>query len=680
MSIPNFPSTGLVPNVTTFQVGDILYMWDGEKWKSITAPLKADQITWKDGKTAGYALNDLDGFTAELLDQAGIVPKGQPDKLGASQRVDAIKKLIATKPTYNYYEQKLNEVVRKMQNGDTVKIVCLGDSITDFGYGHLYLQGMLREFHKNTNINVVSKGYSGETAAQIDGRWPVAVTAENPDLVLLMAGMNDAIQNLSVDGFVAPMYSMYARAVTENRAIVSMNITPINYIAGIDDAPPQKKINSYRRAGDDLALRLGVPHIDLNSALIDIMSDNCFDWADLMRDRVHPNDFGSREIAGFAMAKLLAGADLTVRVNSELYPTAANFVATDGAVLSYDVASTIPTVTCLKVQSTTQYGGLELWFWVEGYTGRCDIAIDCTRENLAAANKKPILFSNCDYINDPKSAWFFTNLGAASSPKPYRMQSVPTIATVVKPGINKISLLPFFNNSSANGVFEFSAIRINSRAIPKNEPFNSGSVPYSELSINDSTGIIKKLSEGRFVGIDDNYQVDDFGAGKRTSLHRLRFTLGQVFSLNMSRKNQRGAAYGSAFEVEFTKAGSDLLSAIYANETNGSRTLISTVTLLGQNTSGMLRLDILDTISASNVIGTTKIYIDGVLAGDFGCSIGMGGMVINGLATGVFTSEIYQCTGETNYLTPIEGEEWSNFYSGDRYIVINGIQRKFSPV
>ena len=38
----------------------------------LEAPLKADQITWKDGKTAGYALNDLDGSTAG--DFAGTPP------------------------------------------------------------------------------------------------------------------------------------------------------------------------------------------------------------------------------------------------------------------------------------------------------------------------------------------------------------------------------------------------------------------------------------------------------------------------------------------------------------------------------------------------------------------------------------------------------------------------------
>lgn len=37
--------------------------------------------------------NDYAGFDAALLAQAGITPSGQPDKLGASQRVDAISKL-----------------------------------------------------------------------------------------------------------------------------------------------------------------------------------------------------------------------------------------------------------------------------------------------------------------------------------------------------------------------------------------------------------------------------------------------------------------------------------------------------------------------------------------------------------------------------------------------------------
>ena len=55
----------------------------------------ANNVEWKIGKSVGYSLDDLQGFTDELLAEAGIVPSGQPDKLGASQRVDAIKKLAA---------------------------------------------------------------------------------------------------------------------------------------------------------------------------------------------------------------------------------------------------------------------------------------------------------------------------------------------------------------------------------------------------------------------------------------------------------------------------------------------------------------------------------------------------------------------------------------------------------
>lgn len=56
----------------------------------------ADNVQWESGKSVGYALDDLQGFTAELLAQAGIVDDGQPDELGASQRVEAMRKIFAS--------------------------------------------------------------------------------------------------------------------------------------------------------------------------------------------------------------------------------------------------------------------------------------------------------------------------------------------------------------------------------------------------------------------------------------------------------------------------------------------------------------------------------------------------------------------------------------------------------
>lgn len=56
----------------------------------------ADNVQWKVGKSVGYSLDDLQGFTEELYAQAGIVDSGLPDVLGNSQRVEAIKLLDYT--------------------------------------------------------------------------------------------------------------------------------------------------------------------------------------------------------------------------------------------------------------------------------------------------------------------------------------------------------------------------------------------------------------------------------------------------------------------------------------------------------------------------------------------------------------------------------------------------------
>lgn len=126
MASPNFPSTGLVPNVTTFTVGNIIYKWDGEKWKTITADLSADQIKWTDSKTAGYGLDDLQGFTEALLDEAGIVDDGQPDTVGNSQRVDALNNMFTRKfANYNEMLSKadLLDLGQEMTTGLTLWVV-----------------------------------------------------------------------------------------------------------------------------------------------------------------------------------------------------------------------------------------------------------------------------------------------------------------------------------------------------------------------------------------------------------------------------------------------------------------------------------------------------------------------------------------------------------------------------
>lgn len=98
MTCTNFPKDNLVTNVTQHQVGNVTYLYKGGAptaplWEAITGPLAAKVVTVEGGGSVQDFSDDYNGFTAALLAEAGIVDDGQPDKLGASQRVDAIKQL-----------------------------------------------------------------------------------------------------------------------------------------------------------------------------------------------------------------------------------------------------------------------------------------------------------------------------------------------------------------------------------------------------------------------------------------------------------------------------------------------------------------------------------------------------------------------------------------------------------
>lgn len=88
-----------LPSATNVVNGDKFLIQQGVYSKQIDKEvlLTANNTSWKAGKSVGYSLDDLQGFTDELLSQAGITPSGLPDTLGASDRVEAIKALASSR-------------------------------------------------------------------------------------------------------------------------------------------------------------------------------------------------------------------------------------------------------------------------------------------------------------------------------------------------------------------------------------------------------------------------------------------------------------------------------------------------------------------------------------------------------------------------------------------------------
>lgn len=96
--------------------------------------------------------NDYAGFDAALLDEAGIVPSGDPDTVGNSQRVEAIKKLKKSSDKLTFQLNLLTSLLRNQDdiNREVISVknwVGVTDGVTDntagfiAGINHCYITG-----------------------------------------------------------------------------------------------------------------------------------------------------------------------------------------------------------------------------------------------------------------------------------------------------------------------------------------------------------------------------------------------------------------------------------------------------------------------------------------------------------------------------------------------------------
>lgn len=95
----------------------------------------------------------------------------------------------------------LKRLTLPLRENGAVNIVCLGDSVTQgaFEYGRICaadafpakLSGMLSLLYPNQVFNVINSGIGGTTAGFAAGRFERDVLKYNPNLVLIMFGVND---------------------------------------------------------------------------------------------------------------------------------------------------------------------------------------------------------------------------------------------------------------------------------------------------------------------------------------------------------------------------------------------------------------------------------------------------------------------------------------------------------
>src|SRR5690606_23935751 len=98
-------------------------------------------------------------------------------------------------------------VFKKLNNGERVKIVFLGDSTTEQNYqtnGKPVHVGIIQKKVEDIygkNVEIVNAGHSGDSIEEMLKRTETSVTKHKPDVVIINSGINDVRVGMSNEEF-----------------------------------------------------------------------------------------------------------------------------------------------------------------------------------------------------------------------------------------------------------------------------------------------------------------------------------------------------------------------------------------------------------------------------------------------------------------------------------------------
>ncbi|RMG59898.1 MAG: SGNH/GDSL hydrolase family protein [Bacteroidetes bacterium] len=181
--------------------------------------------------------------------------------------------------------------LQALQTRESIIVVCYGDSIT---YGFDCETGMqvtqpypsrlsqrLQEWAGGPHIHLANAGHNGWTSE--DGKLGLEsqVLSRQPDIVLLMFGLNDAYQDLPLEVFRHNLTDMTTRILDTGALLLLMPPTPVAYMPGVE-------VPEYAAIVRNVAsLHEGVAFFDLHAAVQDLLSHGQAEVDDLLPDGVH---------------------------------------------------------------------------------------------------------------------------------------------------------------------------------------------------------------------------------------------------------------------------------------------------------------------------------------------------------------------------------------------------------
>ena len=192
---------------------------------------------------------------------------------------------------YTSENQKLNNT---SNNGN--RIVFFGDSITEFWTP--------RNSTLFQNPTIINRGISGQTTSQMVLRFQQDVVDLHPNLVVILAGINDIAENtgpISVKAIFENIITMVAVAKANQIKVMLCSVLPSNKISWKANTNPSDKIIDLNQMIKTYADTNKITYVDYYTTMADSNKGLEKKYSD---DGVHPNSEGYKIMERLVIEKI----------------------------------------------------------------------------------------------------------------------------------------------------------------------------------------------------------------------------------------------------------------------------------------------------------------------------------------------------------------------------------------
>jgi len=212
--------------------------------------------------------------------------------------------------------------VATLEAGGPLKVIGFGDSITGVYYhtgGHRAWPAMLgialQRLYPDAQIEAINAGISGNTTDAGLARIDRDVLSREPDLVVIMFGMND-VTRTPAETYRANLQTIVTKCRDVGAEVVLC--TP-NSIYGEDAGRPVSALAGFAQIVRDVAAEMDVPLADCYQAYEQLRQRSPRAWRLLMSETIHPNMHGHKLFAE-EIAEAITGRPVSVQDVGPIMP------------------------------------------------------------------------------------------------------------------------------------------------------------------------------------------------------------------------------------------------------------------------------------------------------------------------------------------------------------------------